>query len=599
MILNRQTILALIFLYLLHGVVYGQSNVTLDSLAEVYALGTYDSDEELAVLRALAIGHMSDSEKKLFYSNALITASKEQDSINAEISGYTELGNALVLKGDMNAGLQNYITAIELATEHGDQEALGWLYLSMGDVLAEIDNLDAAKAYFKKGIDILKTGTDSVNLASAYLNLGDLLFNLDQLDSALHYTLLSETLFSALQHDLGLAYSLGNKGMIYAKFNKDGIAESEMNKGMTIMEHLGVYDPIPVYLIHLSDLFLANGDIKRALSHAQRALDIAKTYGFKDQASDAAYQLHEVYDRQDNAVLSLKYYKEYVLYRDSVTNLTSIQQMADMRSDFEISQKQIEVDLLNQEKKNKQLANNAMKVILGLITLILLTLIWFYKSISKQKDRADSLLLNILPNETAAELKKTGAVKAKRFDSVSVLFTDFKGFTKYSSTLSPEELVKSLDLYFSKFDQLVEKYKLEKIKTIGDSYMCSGGLPFVTDDHAVKIVRLALDMLAFTEAELKSENKEGRFAIRIGVHTGPVVAGVVGFKKFAYDIWGDTVNIASRMETYSDAGRINISKHTYELVKDYFDCEYRGVINVKNKGPMDMYFVNGLNTISP
>jgi class 3 adenylate cyclase len=215
--------------------------------------------------------------------------------------------------------------------------------------------------------------------------------------------------------------------------------------------------------------------------------------------------------------------------------------------------------------------------------------------IEEEKNRSDNLLLNILPEETAQELKQNGKVQAKKFESVTVLFTDFKGFTEYAKDLSPEKLVESVDYYFSKFDAIMEKYDLEKIKTVGDSYMCAAGLPFESNDHAQKMVLAALEIAEFVKESLTMETKnQTRFEIRIGINSGAVVAGVVGSKKFAYDIWGDTVNIASRMESSSEPGRINISEYTYELIKDSFDCDYRGEIDVKNKGMMKMYFVKAV-----
>jgi class 3 adenylate cyclase len=235
--------------------------------------------------------------------------------------------------------------------------------------------------------------------------------------------------------------------------------------------------------------------------------------------------------------------------------------------------------------------------------LILIITIGFYRRykfikktngiIEEEKNRSNQLLLNILPEETALELKRSGKVQAKKFDSVTVLFADFEGFTKYSENLAPEKLVESIDFYFSKFDTIMDKYNLEKIKTVGDAYMCAGGLPFPTKDHAHKIVLAALEIVQFVEDSKKvnSENQT-RFEIRIGINTGPIVAGVVGIKKFSYDIWGDTVNIASRMESNSEAGKINISAFTYNIIKNDFDCKYRGEFEVKNKGMMKMYFVN-------
>lgn len=178
------------------------------------------------------------------------------------------------------------------------------------------------------------------------------------------------------------------------------------------------------------------------------------------------------------------------------------------------------------------------------------------------------------------------------------MFTDFKNFTASSEHLSPEDLVRSVDYYFSKFDEIIEKYDLEKIKTIGDAYMCAGGLPMPTKGHALKTLQAAFEIVEFMQ-EAKQLNNEGiaHFDIRIGINTGPVVAGVVGTKKFAYDIWGDTVNVAARMESNSVAGKINISSNTFELIKEKCDCEYRGEIDVKNKGMMKMYFVKALKIL--
>jgi class 3 adenylate cyclase len=213
--------------------------------------------------------------------------------------------------------------------------------------------------------------------------------------------------------------------------------------------------------------------------------------------------------------------------------------------------------------------------------------------IEKEKDRSESLLLNILPEETAQELKEFGKVQAKRFDSVTVLFTDFVGFTSYAKNLEPEELVSSVDYYFSKFDEIMDKYGVEKIKTIGDAYMCASGLPEAQGYDVFRAVQAAFEIVSFMEASKKTHaDHMAHFDIRIGLNTGPIVAGVVGTKKFAYDIWGDSVNVASRMESTSEAGKINVSESTYELIKDVYHCEYRGEINVKNKGMMKMYFVN-------
>ena len=197
--------------------------------------------------------------------------------------------------------------------------------------------------------------------------------------------------------------------------------------------------------------------------------------------------------------------------------------------------------------------------------------------IKKGKKRSDELLLNILPEETAEELKETGTAKAKRFEKVSVLFTDFKNFTQASEKLTPEELVAEINHCYSEFDRIITRHGIEKIKTIGDSYMCAGGLPVPNETHPFDMINAALEMAAFIETIRKKGCRRVNQPLiyRIGIHTGPVVAGIVGIKKFSYDIWGDTVNTASRMESSGAIGKVNISGSTYELVKDKYTCTPR------------------------
>jgi PAS domain S-box-containing protein len=223
------------------------------------------------------------------------------------------------------------------------------------------------------------------------------------------------------------------------------------------------------------------------------------------------------------------------------------------------------------------------------------------KEINKQKlqieveqKKSEELLLNILPFEVARQLKSKGRAKPRFYKQVTVLFADFKGFSKFSKELEPRELIQVLDNYFAKFDEIAEKHYLEKIKTMGDAFMAAGGLPLRNKSNPINAVLAGLEIQHFMNAlnDEKVLRNEPVWELRLGVHTGPVVAGVVGRRKFAYDIWGDTVNIASRMEQNGAVGMINISSNTYEEVKEFFECDHRGKIEAKNIGKIDMYFVN-------
>ena len=208
-----------------------------------------------------------------------------------------------------------------------------------------------------------------------------------------------------------------------------------------------------------------------------------------------------------------------------------------------------------------------------------------------ERDRSENLLLNILPAEVAEELKASGTSEPRHFEEVTVLFTDFQNFTGFSEKLTAKELVSELHECFKAFDGILDKYKIEKIKTVGDGYLAASGLPVANANHAVDMALCAREIRDFM-LKRREAMGEGTFELRLGIHTGPVIAGIVGVRKFSYDIWGDTVNTAARMEQNSTAGMINISGPTYELIKETFHCTYRGKIAAKNKGEIDMYFID-------
>ena len=232
-----------------------------------------------------------------------------------------------------------------------------------------------------------------------------------------------------------------------------------------------------------------------------------------------------------------------------------------------------------------------VQVFTGILVLILA------RNFNDERLKSERLLLNILPESIADELKKYDSVKPRHYGSATVLFTDFVGFTKIAENMTPERLLFELDLCFKNFDRIMKKYGIEKIKTIGDAYMAAGGIPEELSGHQIKCILAALEIKQFMTnlAEEKTKKNEPFWKLRLGIHSGPLVTGVIGTEKFAYDVWGDTVNLASRMESSGKEGQVNISGQTYESVKDFFRCEYRGKIEAKNKGEVDMFFVEGIH----
>jgi class 3 adenylate cyclase len=252
--------------------------------------------------------------------------------------------------------------------------------------------------------------------------------------------------------------------------------------------------------------------------------------------------------------------------------------------------------------RSQKLLLNMMNVA-GACLVIYFAIQYFVNTIRKnnqlleeEKQKADKLLLNILPLQVAEELKKSGKTRPTLYKGSTIIFTDFKDFTQFSELFTPDELINELDTCFEKFDEIIGNNGLEKIKTMGDAYICVAGILRNEADaasNAIKAVTAALSMAEYIRRKKEQKLKEGKvyWDVRIGVHTGDVVAGIVGKNKFAFDIWGDAVNTASRLETCSEPGKVNISNTTYRLVKEHFECSYRGKLPVKNKGELDMYFV--------
>ena len=286
-------------------------------------------------------------------------------------------------------------------------------------------------------------------------------------------------------------------------------------------------------------------------------------------------------------------YSVYLAKQDSLLTEQSKYRTFSFEAEQQMNEKEASISNLKNENKVASMSRNFIAA--GLVVALIFGVFLFLQRnrISKEKKRSEELLLNILPAETAEELKNTGSSKAKAYTLVTVMFTDFADFTNVSEKVSAELLVDEIHQCFSAFDSIIGKYKIEKIKTIGDAYLCASGLPVSNYTHAVDMINCATEIRDFMLIRKKEKVSRGEipFEIRIGIHTGPVVAGIVGVKKYAYDIWGDTVNVAARMEQNSESGKVNISGATYELVKEKFNCTYRGKIQAKNKGEIDMYFV--------
>lgn len=597
----RASFLLISLFYLIIQTVNGQDQKIADSLVNIYREDSLTGTDKLELLRNLSFNELNDSELSLKYAEELIALSELENNNIYLYRGYFLKGDKHLKAGDLNLALDVYFKSAEAAVAAEFIEGKGYAYMSIADVYSIMGSSSNAKLYYDKSIQVLRNLNDSTALATALLNAGEELFRTEKYADALRYFEESAVIFEKVNYLVGTAYNLGNTGMVYAEQGKDELAKANINEAIAILEELEHYYPISAYLIYMSDIHLRQSDLASALAYSNRSLELATTYGYKEQISDANLQLSRLYEQAGKPEESYTYYKNYITYRDSLNNIKAVDQMASLRTDFEVSQKQSEVDLLEQKRKNQRIINIAAAITSVLVFLLALVYYRRYIFVKKtnilieeEKNRSDTLLLNILPEETARELKQKGKVQAKKFESVTVLFTDFEGFTKIAESLEPEKLIKSIDYYFNKFDEISTKYGLEKIKTIGDSYMCAGGLPIVNKTHAKDAILAAIEIIDLVKKGKNAQNDLTHFEIRIGIHTGPLVAGIVGLKKWQYDIWGDTVNIASRMESSGEVGKVNISEATYNLVNDEDELQFesRGKIAIKNKGAISMYFVN-------
>jgi class 3 adenylate cyclase len=353
-------------------------------------------------------------------------------------------------------------------------------------------------------------------------------------------------------------------------------------------------------LYGIGQVYFNQKKYKEAISYYKQSYAISDSINALDGKRHNANRLSECYKGLKKYDKALSWYEKSVIIKDTIFNQEKHKELTRKTMNYEFDKKEAITKTENEKKlilsaqalsKQTMFRNGFMG---GFAVVILFAGVFFRQrnKISKAKKRSDELLLNILPAEVAEELKINGESEARQFDDVTVLLTDFVNFTGASEKLTPKELVSEIHHCFTAFDEIIGRNGLEKIKTTGDAYLAVCGLPNADGQHAKRAIIAAKEILKFMDERKNSSLLKGGFGdVKIGIHSGSVVAGIVGVKKFAYDIWGDTVNTAARMEQNCDEGKINISGSTYQLAKNDFNFIYRGKIKAKNKGEIDMYFV--------
>ncbi|MEY3240305.1 MAG: hypothetical protein RIR11_1743 [Bacteroidota bacterium] len=545
-----------------------------------------------------------------------------------ELKDTARLARAEVNLAGVYESLGIYITANEHLQEArynfeslGDTASLAKVFNGLGHIWFENEKFDQALPMYEQSLYLYKRNNDTLgiagtlsNIANTYDGWGDKNERLDTVLMAIPYYQNALALYSRIGDSSGIAAVYNNWGTTckHLKQYNEGLAY--LRKSLAIREHLGRRDGIMETYNSFGDIYFGKKNNKLALTYTNMYYKIALELKDEKYEQKAFKDFSKIYAAMGDFTKAYEYRKKYdeMRYRRLDENraheFTRRESLyADRKKEDDLKRKELEVAQKDAELSRNRATRNGL--IGGAVALLLLTTLLYNRNrlrarsnqqlaaknavIERARKRADELLMNILPEAAAAELKINNSVKPVRYESVTVMFTDFKGFTKIAELVSPEELIEELDACFRLFDSIVEQYGLEKIKTIGDSYMCAGGLPVKNDTHALNAVEAAIAMQKGLKILMDQNAAEGKhvFEMRVGIHTGAVVAGVVGSHKFAYDIWGDTVNIASRIEQASEPNKINISSSTYELVKDKYPCLQRGLVAAKNKGSIEMYFV--------
>jgi adenylate cyclase len=488
-----------------------------------------------------------------------------------------------------------------------------------------IENPDTAIYFASKALTLSTKLNYEMGIAKGYLNICIALVNRGNYDEALKRSkdallfydrlLISEKSSAKIKvlNQKALIYNI--IGEIYLFKGNYETALINYFAALKIAEENGDAQCFATVSNNIGEIYAIKKKYNEAFHYLNKGLFHAKKIGsLKDicESYKGLAMLDSILGRYQE---SLENYKLYITTRDSIFKKENSQKQWQSEMQYEFDKRKLTDSLANEQEKIKvdlsfietlQRKNNERNIFLftGLAILIIAGGLWsrlryIRRSaalIKQEKERSENLLLNILPAEIARELKEKGKADAKDFEEVSVLFTDFEDFSGTSEKLSSKELVAEIHACFEAFDGIIGKYRLEKIKTIGDSYMAAGGLPIHFPESVKHTVKAGLEMQEFMIRHKAEREAQGHpsFEMRVGIHTGPVIAGIVGVKKFQYDIWGNAVNIANRMEKSGEIRKVNISQTTYEFIKDDtdFGFEYRGKIEAKHKGELDMYFVS-------
>ncbi len=557
------------------------------------------------ILQAKTFEFKGETQKAIEYHIQGLEINRESKQERGTAISLGSIGNNYFALGNFPKALEYYIECLEVSRELTDAQIIAAMASSsIGLIYHEQEDYEKAIKYLEESLEIYEQNKDLPRIAKTLINIGSSYGGLTNHQLALDFTLRGLETYRTLEDKAGMALALKSISFSQNNLKEYDKALEFAYQGLDIYNELLIPKETAELLNLIGIIHNTKNERQKAISFCQKGYYTAKKSNSKLELVDACRCLYDSYKALGNDKLALLYFEEKVALKDSLFNEENTKKLTQLEMQYDFDKKEAAA-LAEQERKDAIAAQELKRqkmmrngFIGGFAIVVLFAGVFLVQRnrIGKEKERSEELLLNILPAETAQELKDKGHSDAQLIDQVTVLFTDFKGFTAMSEQLSPKELVKDLHLCFSLFDQICEKHGVEKIKTIGDAYMAAGGLPSPNNTHAKDVVEAALEMAEVVEKgkAMKIAQNLPFFEIRVGVHTGPVVAGIVGLKKFQYDIWGDTVNTASRMESSGEVGKVNISETTYQLLKgdEKFTFESRGKIAAKGKGEMEMLFVS-------
>ncbi|MEP6617036.1 MAG: adenylate/guanylate cyclase domain-containing protein [Ginsengibacter sp.] len=572
-----------------------------------YEMGIADSKQRISMQLDFKgkseAGIKSGNEALVLYNELLQSgiASNKNNLLNKIAFTYNAISNNMFRQGNYTEGLKRILLGLKIWEQLGEKQSVADAEFNVGNFYFTQLNYPEALKHYSQSLKLGRELGNKSSMSASYDAIGLIHAEQGNYTVALNNYATALTMAQEAKDEFAMAEIYINVAEVKRKL-KDYNESLKYNfEALNIYEKVGNNFQIPFIFNNIGAVFMRQKKYKDASEFLNKALLSSKQSGHLEYLK-LSYENWASFDSvQGNFKKSLENYKTYIVYRDSLNNKENTRKLTQTQMQYDFDKQQDSIRLVQEKKdalgleelQKQKLVRNGFIGGFGVVVIFAGLFLSQRNKIKKGKMRSDELLLNILPAEIAEELKTTGATTAKDFSEVTVLFTDFKNFTSMSEKLSAQELVNEINYCYSAFDSITTSHGIEKIKTIGDSYMCAGGLPVANKTNAEDTISAAIEIRNFMVNEKQKHDAEGRpfFEMRIGCNTGPVVAGIVGIKKFAYDIWGDTVNIASRMESSGEAGKVNISGSTYELIKNKFRCTYRGKIQAKNKGEIDMYFV--------